>query len=262
MQKRRAFTLIELLVVIAIIAILAAILFPVFAKAREKARQSSCQNNLKQLAVAYTMYAGDNDEFTPCSDTTGWPRQCLQPAAFHWMGLINPYLKSPNVFKCPSAPGNYYVGYNDPTVPAYNNRYAVSDIVNTCYGANTVCGDSDYPSSWDTPPPHHNPMDKNLGKIADPAGTIQFIDFPDNWWSAGVGGGTNPAGTYPIPQAEYTTNPVNVNVYRHNEMANASFCDGHVKSMKQTDLLGTRGPYMGYNNAPYMMYYMWTTEAD
>lgn len=71
MRRRQGFTLIELLVVIAIIAILAAILFPVFARAREKAKQASCQSNLKQIAMAILMYAGDHDEAGPLSHTSG-----------------------------------------------------------------------------------------------------------------------------------------------------------------------------------------------
>ena len=78
-KRRKAFTLIELLVVIAIIAILAAILFPVFARAREKARQASCQSNLKEIALAWLMYAQDYDERTvlqtvgPIAGYTGIP---------------------------------------------------------------------------------------------------------------------------------------------------------------------------------------------
>ncbi len=96
---RRAFTLIELLVVIAIIAILAAILFPVFAKAREKARQSSCQSNVKQLGLAFMQYTQDYDEKWPSMFwNSGW-----QPAASgYWGGEIAPYIKNTQIFKCPS----------------------------------------------------------------------------------------------------------------------------------------------------------------
>ena len=87
----RAFTLIELLVVIAIIAILAAILFPVFARAREKARQTSCLSNAKQIALGMMMYIQDYDEqFVQCS------------ATYRWYMPIMPYVKNAQVFKCPS----------------------------------------------------------------------------------------------------------------------------------------------------------------
>src|SRR4051812_43079750 len=94
MQRRQAFTLIELLVVIAIIAILAAILFPVFAQAREKARQSGCFNNLKQLALAWNMYGQDYDETFPPIDQP--------PGNKRWDWAILPYIKTPGLFTCPS----------------------------------------------------------------------------------------------------------------------------------------------------------------
>ena len=95
---RRAFTLIELLVVIAIIAILASILFPVFAQAREKARQSSCQSNLKQLSLAVTMYAQDYDERLPLA------AYAVSAYEFRlWHDLIDPYLKNKSVWHCPSS---------------------------------------------------------------------------------------------------------------------------------------------------------------
>ncbi|NUQ01544.1 MAG: DUF1559 domain-containing protein [Armatimonadetes bacterium] len=95
---RPAFTLIELLVVIAIIAILAAILFPVFAKAREKARQSSCQSNLKQIGVGVLQYVQDYDETFPMYAPAGY--------AYNWEGACEPYFKSPQILRCPSATGN------------------------------------------------------------------------------------------------------------------------------------------------------------
>ena len=105
----RGFTLIELLVVIAIIAILASILFPVFARARENARRSSCQSNLKNIGLGFQQYLQDYDELYPRADSvaaTGWA--CIQ---------LQPYIKSTQVFTCPSdakgtaaAPFSY--GYN------------------------------------------------------------------------------------------------------------------------------------------------------
>jgi prepilin-type N-terminal cleavage/methylation domain-containing protein/prepilin-type processing-associated H-X9-DG protein len=96
-MRRRGFTLIELLVVIAIIAILAAILFPVFAQAREKAKQAACLSNLKQLDLAFIMYVGDYDDLFPPSTDWGTAHDyyCL------W-DVMNPYIKNAGVWACPS----------------------------------------------------------------------------------------------------------------------------------------------------------------
>jgi prepilin-type N-terminal cleavage/methylation domain-containing protein/prepilin-type processing-associated H-X9-DG protein len=103
---RRGFTLIELLVVIAIIAILAAILFPVFARAREKARQASCQSNLKQLALGVTMYLSDYDQTIPPLRTywTGGAHSGANTCDF-WSEGIQPYVKNWQLFTCPSITG-------------------------------------------------------------------------------------------------------------------------------------------------------------
>lgn len=95
MQGRRGFTLIELLVVIAIIAILAAILFPVFARAREQAKRTSCLSNLKQLALAAMMYGQDYDELLPVGATQGNP-------LWNVVQGLQPYVKNSQIFYCPS----------------------------------------------------------------------------------------------------------------------------------------------------------------
>src|SRR5262249_27320458 len=106
-QRRSGFTLIELLVVIAIIAILAAILFPVFAKAREKARHSSCLSNMKQCALSILMYVQDYDETFPRVPNVADPY--LNPNAtvekqgwLYWAQMIRPYVKNEQILACPS----------------------------------------------------------------------------------------------------------------------------------------------------------------
>jgi prepilin-type N-terminal cleavage/methylation domain-containing protein len=114
-STKRGFTLIELLVVIAIIAILAAILFPVFAKAREKARQISCISNLKQLALAMNMYKSDYDDMNfwyrgrPKPSNTAYLPDVSASGPYYnvpmaWKGNINPYIKNEGIFYCPSDP--------------------------------------------------------------------------------------------------------------------------------------------------------------
>jgi prepilin-type N-terminal cleavage/methylation domain-containing protein/prepilin-type processing-associated H-X9-DG protein len=105
-MKRRGFTLIELLVVIAIIAILAAILFPVFAQARAKARQASCTSNVKQLTLGFMMYVQDYDETFPFwnwGDSYGSGSKTPNHFESFWVNAIYPYVKNGGVYACPSS---------------------------------------------------------------------------------------------------------------------------------------------------------------
>ena len=101
MQSKRGFTLIELLVVIAIIAILAAILFPVFAQAREKARQASCISNNKQVGLAILQYVQDYDEQFPSGRSVNAANTTAIPAGIGWAGEVYPYSKNAQVLRCP-----------------------------------------------------------------------------------------------------------------------------------------------------------------
>jgi prepilin-type N-terminal cleavage/methylation domain-containing protein len=117
LQHRKGFTLIELLVVIAIIAILASILFPVFARARENARRASCLSNLKQISLGVLQYSQDFDDYLPKEVVFGTQRMAtgaLSASAVGdgqyrhlWMHIIYPYVKSVQVFNCPSANLDY-----------------------------------------------------------------------------------------------------------------------------------------------------------
>ncbi len=135
MKKRQGFTLIELLVVIAIIAILAAILFPVFARARENARKSTCQSNLKQIGTGCMMYTQDYDE-----KVIGYS----DPATLLWAEKLQPYVKNTQIFLCPSnsspwqCPASYGIGYHAPESDAGVRGFKVTygfNAWNSGYGS-------------------------------------------------------------------------------------------------------------------------------
>jgi prepilin-type N-terminal cleavage/methylation domain-containing protein/prepilin-type processing-associated H-X9-DG protein len=128
------FTLIELLVVIAIIAILAAVLFPVFAQAREKARQAGCFSNCKQIGLAYLMYAQDYDEAAvpACNWNAGY-EQRNDPRSWY-DGLLEPYVKNEGVFHCPSFRPSRYPSYQATFIGYDGRSKAIPPFSNNGYG--------------------------------------------------------------------------------------------------------------------------------
>ena len=154
-NHRRGFTLIELLVVIAIIAILAAILFPVFAQAREKARQISCASNEKQLSLGILQYTQDNDETYPLHDNkfTGWA------------GLILTYVKSTGVFKCP----------DDPTAVDTTDRPGTTLYpISYCINKNVTSASYNFTSST------ASANAATLSQFNAPASTVMFVEVQGN----------------------------------------------------------------------------------
>ena len=143
-KMRKGFTLIELLVVIAIIAILAAILFPVFARAREKARQSSCLSNTKQIILGCLMYGQDYDERIPCGRVQHNPTTCDNNSKAFYQHVINPYVKNQQVFACPSQ-----------NLPGACGRFYswAGTSFTTNYGINCRMGTSGGPKLADVPMP-------------------------------------------------------------------------------------------------------------
>jgi len=125
MRTRRGFTLIELLVVIAIIAILAAILFPVFARAREKARQTSCLSNMKQFGLAMLMYAQDYDE-----RMVMYVDAAYQFTTMAWWVTIDPYVKNEQMRACPSQRGGGWSDYGVcyPHVSGVGNATSLAEV--------------------------------------------------------------------------------------------------------------------------------------
>ena len=195
--RRKAFTLIELLVVIAIIAIIAAILFPVFGRARENARRSSCQSNLRQLVLGLKQYTQDNDQRLPPSGTT-------TPTG--WTIRLNPYIKNIQILQCPSE----------------ENKWTQSGFPTATNAAALPVNDYWYnvaPTYW---------SGSRVARAKFPTMLIMFGD--------GSSGGTYYY-TAGDPQSNYFTGttpeqarlPV---AQQHFEGSNYAFLDGHVKWIK------------------------------
>lgn len=203
LSLRKGFTLIELLVVIAIIAILAAILFPVFAKAREKARQSSCLSNTKQLALAFMQYSQDYDERMPMYVDSGY-----QFATMGWYNTIQPYIKNTQLLKCPSTTGgtqatDYGVIY--PTVSGVGSATALGTIVapaETCMLTETEA---------------QNAAGQRIGAL--------YLAYSPFTYTAAACGQSKWGLSYPG---------------RHNDGNNCAFVDGHSKWLKWDTCINSR----------------------
>ncbi len=227
----RAFTLIELLVVIAIIAILAAILFPVFAQAREKARAISCLSNLKQGSLAYQMYTQDYDETTPLQNSpTIADASGKYVSGGYWYNLIQPYVKSWNMMVCPDR--STTIALAQPV--SLKNQAKFPAALGTTsarfqgYGYNDGwTSDSGYGLTLQMP--DGSRPGRNIASITTPADCVAFGDTYDE-----------PG--YSIAMDNIFTGrdkPTTTSGIRHMTNLNYAFVDGHAKIIKMK--VGTYG---------------------
>jgi prepilin-type processing-associated H-X9-DG protein/prepilin-type N-terminal cleavage/methylation domain-containing protein len=233
-RKYSAFTLIELLVVIAIIAILAAILFPVFAQARNKARQTACLSNLKQLGNALTMYVQDFDETLPawttyyvCQAENGTAHPCGTIAPNYWDVVLQPYVKSGNPTAASTDPSRFAGVLSCPSTE--------TDTTRRSYGYSMGLAYSSFPA-----PIVNKYRSLPIASIESPASTV----FAGEGSSANIGSDGRIG--RPIDMQGYTemyitkvgpkTGFTRDSPWRHQGGANYVWCDGHAKYMKGDDI--------------------------
>jgi len=244
-KTRNGFTLIELLVVIAIIAILAAILFPVFARARENARRSSCAGNMKQIGLAIAQYTQDFDETLPASSGYG-------PGTTTWRTYIYPYTKSSQIYVCPSrgkSPSNNSNTFGNGGVDAEQgitsglaSHYTANDITDGtiandgpfCLSVSGIRRNSggsavNYPAG---PMPFHNGTAPYIGgyKLSVFNETSRLILIVEGNQGNGTSGNLTPV----FQGTNYTTGDIRGLWSGHLGTANYLFVDGHVKAMRPT----------------------------
>jgi prepilin-type N-terminal cleavage/methylation domain-containing protein/prepilin-type processing-associated H-X9-DG protein len=205
--RKRGFTLIELLVVIAIIAILAAILFPVFARARENARRSSCQSNLKQIGIGIAQYTQDYDEKYPLNPEVGGVTYTnAQGVGMSWDMTIQPYIKSHQVMVCPS--DSESVRRNLPGVGNHTRSYSAAAYMNATDGL-------------------------AMSRINAPALTVHVVERSKD------GDDSNDANFAAHWHWWDQFDHVSQIDWRHLETSNVLYADGHVKARKGQN----NGPY-------------------
>jgi prepilin-type N-terminal cleavage/methylation domain-containing protein/prepilin-type processing-associated H-X9-DG protein len=227
------FTLIELLVVIAIIAILASILFPVFAQAREKARQTSCLSNMKQIMLAELQYTQDYDEAH--TDPFGYA------PAQSWVQLLYPYTKNKGIFKCPSDVYDRGTGYSGDV--SYSENFSAP---------------WDYPltnSDWSQESADQYVMSPSRGtdaEIPSPSTTIYIAERPNNYHNYDYGWAAEVSACSEEFAAEkgvggYTGGSAFGGARLHNGGSNYAFADGHTKWMKREATLRLQGTQTATN---------------
>jgi len=244
-STKSGFTLIELLVVIAIIAILAAILFPVFAQAREKARTISCLSNMKQLGTAFTMYLQDYDEvvlprYSACPSTGPAPTPD-DPTL--WTNTIQPYIKNKQVFVCPSASNSKY---GDTWNLRSYDSIGYNETISGWYYTTSACGQMILPS---------------LASVIAPAKNVMFADSVSGDLASGSRGYLFGNVGMNIP---YTASYNGLGSFgaRHSEGTNLSFFDGHAKWYKGTSILANvNAPYQCQDTSFYSGAYFMDVNA-
>jgi prepilin-type N-terminal cleavage/methylation domain-containing protein/prepilin-type processing-associated H-X9-DG protein len=223
--RRSAFTLIELLVVIAIIAILAAILFPVFAQAREKARQTSCMSNLRQIGTGTMLYIQDYDETFPINmymSADGGGNPCVNISQV----AIGTYLKNMDVYRCPSDPRPFDFPKGMSTIGMPPACPASPAMSKTSYVPNFALINWGYPSNVFPSDPER--AVKNMAAVEFPAETAAFYD-----------------GSHTLPDEMFDIMDIPVAARHHGGMLNTTYVDGHVKTVKAKPCTDASGKQMG-----------------
>lgn len=225
-RRRAGFTLVELLVVIAIVIILAGILYPVFAQTREKARQTACTSNGRQLGAALSMYAQDYDETLVPSYIGTNDCSRLDQTSMRWPNLIQPYVRNTEIFKCPSAP-------HLQMIPPRNDRPRSCD--DGGYGLNVAYAQGSRIAAQGAT----NPRGKTFASIQAPADTVYLADgggyMEFTWWNATPASAPQvyASASTPVLGGPDLTNGGRDPRYsingRHNGGAIFVYCDGHVK---------------------------------